>query len=636
MGFDGIEPTRRTLLGTLGAGTAALGVGGMTAATGDRDHIDFEEPYGRDRELAVGEEYAAATGTPWATDAALDVFEDGGNAFDAAIAGLLVVNVTFGEAASFPGVAPTLIQRADGEPEGYIGAGTAPQEATLEHFRQQGYGTMPTMSIESQLLPASPDVAVALLREEGTMSFERVARPAIGIAREGFPIHRQKLENLDFSLAERLGFYVLMPYNVEVYLNGRWWKPLEHGQRFTRPDLADTFEELVAVEQAALDDGASREAALDSVREYFYGGPIAERIVDFHDRRDGLFTRSDLAEYEGGWETPLSVSFGDYTVYTNDTWCQGPALAIALNILDGVDLESMGHNSPEYVHTVLQAIELAMADREAYFGDPEFVDVPIAGLLDPEYAAERRAAMTETRAFPDMPMPGDPYPHDPEHDGPVPPRESLLNEGETGGPTFGNDTSYVTTVDAAGNAVSLTVSDFPETPMVPGTGLTLGNRMQQFRLDPEHPTALEPGKRPRISPNPALAEGEDGTTIAFGTPGGDMQVQAMLQSFLNMVVFDMDAQAALDAYRFESRNFPDSFAPHGYDPGTVRLERSLADQVAETLEAMAYDVEVADDRPPTDAFGSMCVTIHGDDGVRAAADPRGVSWANADDDRYFE
>ena len=244
--------------------------------------------------------------------------------------------------------------------------------------------------------------------------------------------------------------------------------------------------------------------------------------------------------------------------------------------------------------------------------------------------------MTDGLAFPDMPLPGNPYPYDPDHDGSVPSRDTVVAGTETNHPTFGKDTSYVTTVDADGNAVSLTVSDFPETPMVPGTGLTLGNRMQQFRLDPQHATALEPGKRPRISPNPALAEGDDGTRIAFGTPGGDMQVQAMLQSFLNMVVFGMDAQAALDAYRFQSKNFPDSFAPHGYNPGTIELEESLAADVGDELREMGYSVDVAEDRPPTDSFGSMCVTVHDGSTVRAAADPRGASWANADDDRYFE
>jgi len=635
---DGDDPSlplsRRALLAAASVAAATTGVG----LSGDgRETMDFDGPYGEERELAVGEEHVAAAGTPWATEAALSVMEDGGNAFDGVVAGLLALSVTFGEAASFPGVAPTLVETPDEDPAGYIGAGKAPEAATVDHFREQGHETMPTMSIESQLLPASPDVAVTLLCDRGTLTFERVVEPAVRLAREGFPVHAPMADNLDFGLLERFGFYLLMPYNVEVYLNGRWWDGIEHGERFRRPDLADTFEAMAGAEREARESGADREAALETVREYFYEGPIAETIVDFHDRAGGLFTREDLAGYEGGWEEPVAAVFGDYTVYANDTWCQGPAFPLALSILDGVDLASMGHNSIEYVHTVVQALDLAMADREAYFGDPEFVDVPLAGLFHPEYAAERRELMTPNRNFPDMPTPGDPYQYDPELDGPPVDREALVADAPTGDVPFGSDTSYVTAADAEGNAVSLTVSDFPQTPMVPGTGLTLGNRMQQFRLDPDHATALEAGKRPRISPNPALAYRDGEFCMAFGTPGGDMQIQAMLQTFLNVAFFDMDLQSALDAYRVKSRNFPNSFAPHGYDPGTVRLERSLAEEVGDGLREKGYDLEVRDDYPANDGFGAVCITARdpetGD--LQAVADPRGASWAGAEGDRYF-
>jgi len=196
----------------------------------------FDDPHGKSRPRAEADEHIAATGTPWATDTALDILDDGGNAFDASVAALLSINVTFGEAASFPGIAPVVVYDADeDEHRSYTGAGTAPGAATVEHFREQGHETMPELSIESQLLPASPDVAVELLKEHGTMSFGDVVEPAIETAREGFPVHRTMLGNLDLSLVERLAFYVLMPYNVKVYFGGQWWRSLHHSERFRLP-----------------------------------------------------------------------------------------------------------------------------------------------------------------------------------------------------------------------------------------------------------------------------------------------------------------------------------------------------------------------------------------------------------------
>jgi gamma-glutamyltranspeptidase/glutathione hydrolase len=267
----------------------------------------------------------------------------------------------------------------------------------------------------------------------------------------------------------------------------------------------------------------------------------------------------------------------------------------------------MGHNSPEYVHTLLQSIELAMADREAFFGDPDFVKVPLAGLLDPRYATERRRLFTPGRAFGRMPEPGEPWSY--EESVGVPGRtvpaespalvaafQAGLSDGLPGsaaaGMEFGKDTSYISVVDAKGNAVSLTPSDFPQTPMVPGTGLTLGNRMNQFRLDPKNVDALAPGKRPRITPNAPMVMRNGELFMAFGTPGGDTQTQTSLQVFLNITVFGMEPQTAIEAPRFQSYNFPDSFAPNVYKAGTIGLEKPLFDAIGKKLEAMGYKVEV--------------------------------------------
>jgi gamma-glutamyltranspeptidase / glutathione hydrolase len=568
-----------------------LGVVYLILPKGPRPSMAFDDPHLKDRPVVRARHFMAAAGTPWATSAAMETMSKGGNAVDAAVAALLTLNVTYGEAASFPGVAPILIYDAEkGTVQSYTGAGTAPAAATIELSRSEGFKTIPKMDIRSQLLPASPDVIISILKKYGTMSFTELSLPAIKLARYGFPVHDTMLKNLDLSLIERLGFTVLMPYNSKIYLGGQWWRPLHHGEIFRRTELADTFELMAKAEQEALSKGGTREAGLQAVRDEFYKGAIAQKIVAFHKEKGGLFTARDLAGYSGYWEKPLTGRFRDYTVYANDTWNQGAVTPVALQILDGFDLKAMGHNSPEYIHTVLQAIELAMADREAYMGDPKFVKVPIKGLLDPAYAEERRKLMTPGRAFGRMPPAGNPWKYEGRNSyesapamvpGPV--------EGSTG-MQAGKDTSYITVVDAKGNAVSLTPSDFPQTPMVPGTGLTLGNRMNQFRLDPKNPDALMPGKRPRITPNAAMATKDGKLFMSFGTPGGDTQTQTNVQVFLNIVVFGMNPQAAINAPRFQSYNFPDSFAPNIYKPGTIGLELPLYEDAGRKLEAMGYKV----------------------------------------------
>jgi len=591
--------------------------------------MPMEDPFHVSREAATADDFMAASGTPWATWAALDILERGGNAFDAGMAALLALNVTFPEDASFPSVAPVVIYVADtGEVLSYCGAGKAPEKATIEFFRSEGYETVPRLTILSQLVPASPDVLIAILDEYGTMSFGEISESAIDLARNGFPVHKAMMKQLDLSFVERFGFNLMMPYNVDVYLGGQWWRPLHLGERFVQPDLADTLSAMADAEAEVLAAGGSRTDGLTAVRDYFYEGPIADAIVAFHEEEGGLFSRSDLETYAGYWEEPVSGEFGDYTIHANDTWCQGPVLPMMLQILDGMDLEGMDHNSPEYIHALIQAVELAMADREAFFGDPDFVDVPLEGLLDPRYAALRRQALTPDAAFGEMPAPGDPYVLMGET-ATVPDRETLLAalSSMTTDMPAGTDTSYLTVTDDFGNSISLTPSDFPQSPMIPGTGLCLGVRMVQFRLDPDHPDALAPGKRPRITPNAAMVTKDGELFMSFGTPGGDMQPQALLQVFLNIVVFGMNVQEAIEEPRFRSVNFPDSFSPHEYRPGEIIMEESLYEMVGEELEEMGYVITVIGDW--TGEMGGVCAIIRDSDtgDLTGGADPRLESWA---------
>ncbi len=594
---------------------------------GPRETLKFNDPYHQSRNEAIGAHYMAATGTPWATQAAMNTMRSGGNAFDAAITALLMINVTYGEAASFPSVAPTILYNAQQDSiYGYCGAGTAPQRATIKYFRDHGYKTIPNLGILAQLIPASPDALVSILSRFGTRSFSEVSAPAIKIAREGFPVHQSMYKNLDLNILERFGYWVMMPYNVDVYLGGQWWRPLHHNERFTRPDLANTLEDMANAEQAVLKNGGSREEGLQAVRNYFYTGPIADKIIQMHQKEDGLFTASDLANYKGYWEQPVSGHFRDYTIYANRTWCQGAVVPMVLQILDGIDLKAMGHNSPAYIHTVIQAIDLAMADREAYFGDPAFVKVPINGLLNPKYAAERRKLMTPEHNFTGTPPPGNPYPYS----SLKPQKQSMIRPIETRTdktPHFGKDTSYLTVIDSMGNVVSLTPSDFPQSPMVPGTGLTLGIRMTQFYLDSTSADALAPGKRPRITPNPGMVFKDGKFYMSFGTPGGDMQTQAMVQVFLNIVVFGMNPQQAVQALRFRSLNWHDSFAPHDYQPGTIAMERSLYEKTGAALKSLGYKIEVKEDWD--NDFGAPCVILRNPASGKllGGADPREESWA---------
>jgi gamma-glutamyltranspeptidase/glutathione hydrolase len=373
------------------AGLAVIGVVVfLTLPRGPVDIMEFDDPYQTLRKTVTSKRFMAATGTPWATSAALDILDKGGNAFDAGMAALLALNVTYPEAASFPSIAPTLIYDADkGEVRSYCGVGTAPKKATIQYFRSKGYKTIPERGILAQLVPSSPDAIISILEKYGTMSFEEISAEAIRLASEGFPVHSMMLNHFDLSLPERLGYRILMPYNTEVYLRGQWWRPLYYKDRFRQPDLAHTLQAMAEAERKAREAGGTRSEGLQAVRDYFYNGPIADAIVKLHEEKNGLITREDLTGYTGYWEKPHTGTFGEYTIYSNRTWCQGAVLPMTLQILEGIDLRSMGRETPQYIHTVIQALELAIADRDAYFGDPDFVPVPIDGLLNKDYATLR-------------------------------------------------------------------------------------------------------------------------------------------------------------------------------------------------------------------------------------------------------
>jgi len=618
-----LKKTLKTIGIILLAIIVVLGIIYVALPKGPRDQMAYTDRTGQPKELFTGSQYAAVTGTPWATEAALDVLDRGGTACDAAVTALLMINVTHGEAASFVGIAPTLYYDAKtGEVRSYIGVGKAPAAASIEAFQKRGWKTVPEMNIWSQLVPASMDVMTGLLDECGTMSFGELAAPAIQTAREGFPIHAVIMQNFDMSLIERAGMAVILPYNAKVYLDGQWWRPLYLHDRLKQPDLANTLESLADAEKAALDAGGSRQEGYLAVRDYFYKGPIAETIADFEKEKGGLISYQDLAGYTGGWETPISGSYGDYTFYTNSSWSQGIMLPHILQILEGIDLKSMGHNSPEYIHTVAQAVELAFADRDAYLADPAFVEVPFDEILSADFAASRRSQMTEM-AFEEIPAAGEiegysnytgtaegsPYTN-------MGPLAKALAKAEPG-----QDTSQLVVLDSYGNSVVMTPSDFPLTPMVTDTGINLGNRMNQFRLDPKMVNSLEPGKRPRVTPHAIIVFKDGKYYMSYSTPGGDMQPQALTQAFLNMEVFGMNIEEAISAPRFFDVSMPDSFAPHDSLPHTIHLEADLYATAADGLKHLGYTVE--EDNKWNKDYGAVGAILIDENGViNAGSDPR--------------
>jgi gamma-glutamyltranspeptidase/glutathione hydrolase len=562
---------------------------------------------------ALGTHHVAAAGHPLAALAAHRILEAGGNAVDAGVAAGICLGVVHSDIVNFAGVAPIMVYEARRREVTTIsGLGVWPKAATLEYFRDRCGGDMPDGLLRT-VVPAAPDAWITALERFGTLGFAEVAQPAIELARDGFPLGRF-VAGIIRANAEA---YRRWPTSAPIYLPGGR-VPLA-GERVVQADLGRTLTYLADEDRAGR--GAGRAAGLAAARDAFYRGDVAAAIVRYHEAEGGLLTREDLAGFRVGIEPPERARLGSREVLTCGFWCQGPAFLQMLQILDGIDLAALGHNSPEYVHTVTEAMKLAFADREAFYGDPRHVAVPGPGLLDPAYAAGRRGLIDPARAWPAMPPPGAPAG--------APGRPGSRAAAATAGSPASLGTSYVAVVDRAGNAFSATPSDTStDTPIIPGTGLAVSSRGSQGWLDPGHASAVAPGKRPRLTPSPALILGPGGEVTAFGTPGGDVQLQAMLQVFLNLTVFGMSPQRAIEAPRFATQSFPDSFWPHRYFPGRVTLEGRLPEATAEALRARGHEVERWTDWEWR--AGGVCLARVDGTGIRwGAADPRRDAYAVA-------
>jgi gamma-glutamyltranspeptidase/glutathione hydrolase len=462
---------------------------------------------------------------------------------------------------------------------------------------------------------AAPDALLTSLERFGTLSFARVVEPALELAEDGFPLHKALRGPApayllsDFSVAGNAAhFRKSWPSSAKVYLPGG--RLPDVGEIFKNPDLGRTFRRLIDAERKAQSDG--REQGLAAAREAFYKGEIAHIIAAHAKAHGGLLTVEDLATFRIQIEEPVVLNYRGYEVYKCGPWSQGPVFLQQLALLEGFDLKGMGHNTADYIHTLAEATKLAFADREQYYGDPRFVDVPLGGLLSKEYAAVRRP-LIDSRQASLAQRPGNPRTG-----------EALLTGEEIfAARNWGPGTVYVTVVDKDRNLASFTPSGawIPSSPVIDGLGFPLGTRVQTFYLDPRHPNALVPGKRPRTTLTPTLVLRNGAPSMVFGTPGGDQQDQWTLQFFLNVVDFGMEVQDAIEAPRFSSAHFPSSFYPHNAVPGLLRIEGRVPEEVRRDLAARGHNVEIKEDWSEGDVLG-ICVDLEKGT-VRGGADPRG-------------
>jgi gamma-glutamyltranspeptidase/glutathione hydrolase len=563
-----------------------------------------------------GTRHMVAAGHYGAAHAAFAILEAGGNAVDAAVAGGLALGVLQPDIVNVAGVAPIMLRTADGVVRTIAGLGYWPAATDPELFVRAHGGHIPE-SILRTVVPAAPDAWITALIRFGTMTFGEVATAAIRFADEGFPMYPLLAD----MIAARREKYARWPSSAAIFLPGG--QPPTVGEMFVQKDLARTLRYMVDEEASAVARRGDRVAGLEAARDAFYRGDIAQAMVAFHRQEGGWLSAKDLADFHSPIEHAPSVRFAGTEVYTCGAWCQGPVLGQALNIMDAGALQAAGHNSADYLHAMAEGLKLAFADREAFYGDPRHVAVPLDGLLDPAYGIARRALIDPARASPEMPPHGTPAgAMRREVRGGSAPRR----EGVPAGPP--RDTSYICVVDRWGNTVSATPSDVSfESPIVPGTGLCPSSRGSQSWTTEGHASRVAPGKRPRLTPSPAMAVAPGRFVLPIGTPGGDVQAQAMLQALLNMLLFGMDPQDAVEHPRMATYSFPDSFEPHESFPGRLCLEARIDRETGDDLAGRGHRVAWWPDR--IWRAGAVC-TIHADlrTGIKTAgADPRRPGYA---------
>jgi gamma-glutamyltranspeptidase/glutathione hydrolase len=570
------------------------------------------------RPIVRGQHFAVASMKAEATRAAERILEKGGNAFDAIVAGQAVLGIVDAAMNGIGSDATLLVYDAKTKKVYSINAeGTAPKLATIEWYQEHNGGELPVNdSLLSGTVPGCVDAWYILLDRWGTMTFGEVLKEAIDLAENGFPVGDSLARAL--AAAQKIRKY---PTSARVYLpNGQAPKA---GEIFRNPDLARTLKRLVEAE--AQNQSKGRHEALKAARDRFYKGDIAREMAKFSEENGGLFRYEDFANYTAKIEEPVSIDYRGFQIYKNASASQGPAELFALRILEGYELKSMGHNSADYIHTSVEAIKLAMADREKYLGDTDFIKIPYAGLLSKEYAAERRALIdknTASRAF--RPGTAEKFTSNAR---PLYRPVTFTTEGNA---SHDGDTSYIAVVDSSRNLISFT----PSLHSAFGTGVVMGNlgfifncRGDYYTLNPGEANALAPSKRPRSTLQGTLVMKDGQPHMVLGTPGADQQVLLTMQTLLNMIEFGMNVQQAIEAPKWLTRAFPASPFPHTMYPGDLSVESRIPESVRKELLARGHKLRVTG--PWSD--GSLAaIVIDLKTGVlNAGTDPRteASAWA---------
>ena len=582
-----------------------------------------------------GRRGVVAGGHPLSVEAGLRTLQHGGNAVDAGVATILAASVIEFSHFSFGGEVPILI-RMRGKNVGVVeGMGTAPKKATREFFvnrakNSEGAATMPEASTYpnaasglipstgplSATVPAVLDACVMALDQYGTKSLAEVMQPAIELA-DGFPIDELRVE----YIKTRAPIFSKWPEAKKLFLpNGNVPSP---GDIFVQTDLARTLRAIVDAEKKA--SGRGRHESLMAARDYFYKGPVGQRIGDYMQKNGGLIAAEDFAGYHVKLGQAVKGDYHGYEIYKPGFFTQGPVFIETLNMLDGYDLKKMGHNSASYIHTLAEALKLGFADRDTYYGDPDFVKVPMKELISKEYGAVRRGLINPDHAMMDQ-EPGDPV-----NMKPLLQNRTVPPMGPSTVPPLerANDTTCVNVIDKDGNLFSATPSGaWLPAVVAADTGVLMGQRLQSALTTENHPNVVAPGKRPRITLSPTLVLKDGEPFMVLSTPGGDNQDQALVQILLNIIEFGMNPQEAVESPRFDTLHLMSSFDDHKLIPGSLNVEARIPKDVINQLQQRGHEIKI---QPDWGTPSSPTVIVYDvKSGVASAgADPRRGRYAVA-------
>ena len=571
--------------------------------------------------------FGVVTSTHWiATAVGMATLERGGNAFDAAVATAFTLQVVEPHLNGPGGDVPVILYDVrKGKPELICGQGTAPAGATIEHYKREGLDMVPGTGLLAACVPGMFDTWMVMLRDYGTMTLAEVLTPAIGYAQNGHPLVERA--HATIKTVEKL-FAEHWPTSAAIYLKDG--KPAATGTLFTNKTLAATYARVLKEAESA---GSDRVAQIEQARKVWSQGFVAAAIDKFCRTQKvmdvsgtphaGVLTGQDMAQWQATIEAPLTYDYGRYTV-CKPPWSQGPVMLQQLALLKGFNLDGLDVVGPDFIHLLVECSKLAYADREKFYGDPNFVEVPFSTLLSDAYNSERRKLVAEQASL-------ELRAGSVEGFGAVVKLKTgakLIAGMGAGEPTVGRmgevigDTVHFDIVDQAGNMVSATPSGgwLQSSPVIPELGFCLGTRAQMFWLEHGHPAALEPGKRPRTTLSPTLALRDGEAYLAWGSPGGDQQDQWTTQFFLRHVHAGMNLQEAIDAPAWHSEHFPISFWPRTARPGVLQIEQRVPKPARDELTRRGHIVEVE----PEWSEGRLTAASRLDPRRRAAANPRGM------------